>query len=137
MCLSLVCGDRKILEGNGGLQERLLLLGHAAKVERGAFDGLRAQQVAKRVYMRALDGADDAYGPRSLAGNLSDAFRLGVEGRLEVFQRERVVENRDISLRHRRTSGRRSRSEQRGGAGRGGEEPPAWKPRGRFAQGAV
>ena len=138
MRLALVRGNREILEGDGGLQERLLLLGHALEVERRPLDRLRAEQIAKRRYVRALDGAHDAHRARGLAGDLSDPLRLGVEGRLEIFQRERVVENRDIALRHApRERARPTSSEHRSGAGRGSEEPPPWEPRCRFAQGAV
>ena len=68
--LALVRSDGEILEGDSGLQERLLLLRDAAEVERGSLDGRRPRQLAEGIDMGALDGTDDANRASGLPGNL-------------------------------------------------------------------
>jgi hypothetical protein len=137
MRLALVRRDGEILEGDSGLQERLLLLRDAAEIECGAFDRLRPQQVAKRGHMGALDSADDLHGACRAPRDLSDTFGLGVERGLQVLERERIVENRDVTLRQRRSGRRRGRSERGRSPRSNSQEPPAGNSRGGFAQRAV
>ncbi len=67
MSLALVRGDGEILEGDGGLEERLLILRRPAEVERRPLDRLRPQEISERGDMGALDGADDRASPPRLS----------------------------------------------------------------------
>jgi len=138
--LPLVGGDGEILECDRRLQKSLLILGGAPEVERGSLDRLTPEQLAESGDVRTLDRSDDPGSSRSLAANRGQSLRLGVEGRLEVFERECVVEDRDVTLRHSlRTCGRGcgEDAESRRPAGGETEEASTRQPRLGFAQGAV
>src|SRR5688500_5494748 len=137
MGLALVRGDGEILEGDGSLEERLLILRCPAEVERGPLDRLCSEELAERGDVGALDGTDDPHRARGFPGERAEPLRLGVERRLEVLEREGIVENRDVALRHCGPSRGRKPAEYRSRTGSGGEEPRTWDARGRFLQGAV
>ena len=92
----------EILEGDRRPDEARRALGDAAEVEERPRDRLAAEQPCERLHVGTLDGADDARqaGGRSLERALS--LRLRVEGVLEVLERQRVVEDRDVAARERR-----------------------------------
>src|SRR5919204_1173547 len=49
--------------------------------------------------MGPLDGTDDARSGRGLSRQSTASLRLGVEGRLEILEHERVVEDAEVGLR--------------------------------------
>jgi len=58
-----------------------------------------AEHVEKHAHVRPLVAADDPRQPGRLAGQRADPFDLGIERRLQVLERERVVQDGDVAPR--------------------------------------
>ena len=99
MRLALVCRRPQVLERDGRLDERVLVLGRPAEVEGRAVPRRpRRERSAARSHARARP-------PRARASSVVPdgcgglaPLGLRVEGRLQVLEREGVVEDRDVRL---------------------------------------
>ena len=94
--LLLVGADREVLERDRGGPERARVVGRPAEVEAGLLDRVVAERLLEGRDVRALVGADD---PRLLgqrAVQRPDALGLRVEARLQILEREREIEDRDV-----------------------------------------
>ena len=117
-----VGGDARVLERHGGLEERGLRARRALEVELRGLDGLRAERALEELDVRVLVVRDGLGELDGLAGELAALDGLGVEGGLEVLEREREVEDVDVARRGTRRSGQRAGgqcTQQRGSADQG------------------
>ena len=102
MRLALVRSRAQILERDCRLDERVLVLGRATEVEGRSRDGSGTECVLQRGHVCPLDRPENAccLTCERRAESLA-ALGFRVEGRLQVLEREGVVEDRDVGRRGR------------------------------------
>src|SRR5215210_1361814 len=95
--LAEVGGDARVLEHLRRGHELRLVRRRPLEVEHGLLDGSGAESLLQERDVSVLMGGDDTRELPHLAGEPALRHRLVVEGRLEVLERQREVEDRDVA----------------------------------------
>jgi hypothetical protein len=94
--LAVVGEDTRVLEENRSLQERGLAPGRVAEVELRPRARVLAERFAQVGHVRALVPRHDLRKGPDVSGQVRVLHGGGVEGRLEVLEQQREVEDRAI-----------------------------------------
>src|SRR6476661_4700619 len=111
--LTQVRGDAGVLERLRGGLELGLVGGRTPEVELRPLDRGMTQSALQEAHVCDLVRLDDARELPELAAELALGDSLAVERRLQVLERQREVENRDVALRDTGTGDRRQSAEER------------------------